>query len=72
MRILNKEKKKIIQDDIGSLKDTSPPSFTIHTASLELGTDQLGVGLSAETLGALDGGTDGTVDDQLGKNADRS
>ena len=34
---------------------------------LELGTDELGVGLSAEGLGALNGHTKGTVDDQLGQ-----
>ena len=36
-------------------------------ARLELGTDQLGVGLGAERLGALDGGTQSAVDDQLGQ-----
>lgn len=34
---------------------------------LKLSTNQLGVGLSAERLGALDGHTKSTVDDQLGK-----
>jgi hypothetical protein len=34
---------------------------------LQLGADQLGVGLGAERLGPLNGGTDGTVDDELGK-----
>jgi hypothetical protein len=34
---------------------------------LQLGADQLGVSLGREGLGALDGGTDGTVDDELGK-----
>lgn len=35
--------------------------------NLQLSTDKLGVGLGAETLGALDGGTKSTVNDQLGQ-----
>jgi hypothetical protein len=40
------------------------------TIYLQLGADQLGVSLGGEGLGALDGGTDGTVDDELGKNTE--
>ena len=36
--------------------------------NLELSSNKLGPGLGREGLGALDGGTDGTVDDKLGKN----
>ena len=35
--------------------------------NLELGSNKLGPGVGREGLGALDGGTDGTVDDELGK-----
>lgn len=35
--------------------------------SLELGSNKLGPGVGGEGLGALDGGTDGAVDDELGK-----
>ena len=35
--------------------------------NLKLSTNKLGPGLGREGLGALDGGTDGTVDDELGK-----
>lgn len=34
---------------------------------LQLSSNQLGVGLSAETLGALNGRTESTVNDQLGQ-----
>lgn len=35
--------------------------------NLKLSTNKLGPGIGREGLGALDGGTDGTVDDELGK-----
>lgn len=35
--------------------------------NLQLGTDELGPGVSGEGLWPLDGGTDGTVNDELGK-----
>jgi hypothetical protein len=35
--------------------------------NLKLSTNKLGPGVGREGLGALDGGTDGTVDDELGK-----
>lgn len=44
-----------------------PRRFSNHSTNLELSADQLGVGLGAEALGALDGGTQTTVDDQLGQ-----
>ena len=40
------------------------------TKYLQLGADQLGVSLGGEGLGALDGGTDGAVDDELGKHTE--
>jgi hypothetical protein len=38
--------------------------------NLELGTNELSPCISAERLGALNGSTDGTVDDELGKNTE--
>lgn len=35
--------------------------------NLKLSTNKLGPGVGGEGLGALDGGTDGAVDDELGK-----
>lgn len=35
--------------------------------NLELGSNKLGPGIGGEGLGTLDGGTDGTVDDELRK-----
>jgi len=35
--------------------------------NLELGSNKLGPGVGREGLGALNGGTDGTVNDELGK-----
>lgn len=40
--------------------------------ALQLGTDQLGVSLGAERLGALDGHAQSTVDDQLGQDTQGS
>jgi hypothetical protein len=39
---------------------------------LQSSANKLGVCLSAERLGPLDGGTDGTVDDELGKHTERT
>jgi hypothetical protein len=38
----------------------------------KLSANELGPGLSGEGLGALDGGTDGAIDDELGKHTERS
>lgn len=50
------------------MRDENLAPIFISAKHLKLGTDKLGPGLSAEGLGALDGGTDGTVNDELGKN----
>jgi hypothetical protein len=39
---------------------------------LQSSANKLGVSLGAERLGPLDGGTDGTVDDELGKHTERT
>lgn len=43
------------------------PTKTGNEKCLQLGTDKLGESLSAERLGAFDGGTETTVNDQLRK-----
>ena len=44
----------------------------VAVTCLQLCANQLGVSLSAERLGPLNGGTDGTVDDELGKDTERT
>lgn len=40
------------------------------STNLQLGTNKLGPGISAEGLGSLDRGSDGAVDDELRKDTD--
>lgn len=42
------------------------------STTLQLGANKLGPCISAERLGSLNGRTDGTVDDQLGKDTERT
>lgn len=63
---------KIIQKCAISLREKEkresvPLRYSNHPTNLDLSADQLGVSLGAEALGALDGGTQTTVDDQLGQ-----
>lgn len=44
----------------------------VAVTRLQLSTNQLGVSLGAERLGPLNGGTDGTVNDKLGKDTERA
>lgn len=54
------------------LSDSSIALFPLVTNRLQSSTNELGVRLGAERLGPLDGGADGTVDDELGKHTERA
>jgi len=52
------------------LSNFSNLSLQIHRISLQGSANKLGISLSAERLGPLNGGTNGAVDDKLGKDTE--
>ena len=57
---------------LSHLSDSSTTFSHLIKSRLQSSTNKLGVSLSAERLGPLDRGTDGTVDDKLGKDTERA